>query len=179
MTKNSSIKSAGGGLRIFAFLLDVLVILLIGAVVFAISMAIYGLTGGIPEFNELQMNLLGLTIIIPAILYCILTENSSRHATFGKRKMKIRVENNSGKQPTTSQIITRNIIKFLPWQLAHMAIFHAMALNWELDYLTLIFFILAGYILPIIWLSFVIFRKDQRGIHDLIAKTIVLKGEIK
>jgi uncharacterized RDD family membrane protein YckC len=157
--------------RFLALILDFIVIVCYGAVLFGVSMLVYNtVLGGIPSFNEFQMNLVSLTLIVPVVLYSIITESSGKHATLGKRKMKIKVASTSG-QVRLRQIVVRNIIKFLPWQLAHMAIFHGFALQWELSPFWSALLIIST-LLPVLWILF-LFRKDRRGLHDLIAGTVV------
>lgn len=157
--------------RFLALILDFIVIVCYGAVLFGVSMLVYdAVLGGIPNFNELQMNLLSLTLIVPVVLYSIVMESSGTHATLGKRKMKIKVASTSG-SVRARQIVVRNIIKFLPWQLAHMAVFHGFALQWELDPFWSALLIITT-VLPVLWIG-LLFRKDRRGLHDLIAKTVV------
>lgn len=74
------------------------------------------------------------------------------------------------------KIMVRNIIKFLPWQLAHMAIFHCFTIKWEFTPVWTVVMIIVN-VLPFIWIGF-LFRKDYRGIHDLLAKTVVVISDI-
>lgn len=61
-----------------------------------------------------------LLLTLPVLLYFILFEAFGRKATLGKRMMGLQVIG------SLRQIILRNVIKFLPWELAHMAIWHGM-----------------------------------------------------
>ena len=159
--------------RFGAFILDFILIVCYGAALFGISMFVYNMVlDGIPNFNELQMNLVSFILIVPVVLYSIMMESGRRHATLGKRKMKIKVASNTSGSVRFRQIAVRNIIKYLPWQLAHMTIFHGFALQWELTPLWSALLIAAA-VLPVFWIGF-LFRKDHRGLHDLIAKTIVV-----
>ena len=160
--------------RFMALLIDFLVIILYGIVLFAVTMFVYFVfLGGIPIFNELGMNLISLTMIVPVFLCSIVAEASKNHATIGKRKMKIRVASVNHEPVQLWQIIIRNVIKYLPWQCAHMLIFRGFAFDWELPLLWLILLIIAD-VLPFIWIATIVFGKDHRGIHDLLAKTVVV-----
>lgn len=162
--------------RFAALLFEYLTILGYMAVLFAINMFIYlVILGGIPPFGELGMNLISLTLIVPVVVYAILTEAGKRHATWGKRRMKLRVASAGARALRPWQIIVRNLIKFLPWQLAHMAIFHGFTLQWEFTPLWTAVMIAVD-VLPFVWIGF-LFRKDHRGIHDLIAKTVVVESD--
>ncbi len=160
--------------RFLALFFDYLTILLYMIILFGISMFVYFvILDSIPMFNELWMNLVSLTLIVPVVLFSIITESSKKHATLGKIKMKLMVASVESDTVKLWQIIVRNIIKFLPWQIAHMAIFHCFTLQWEFTPLWTAVMIIVD-ILPFIWIGF-LFRKDHRGIHDLIAKTVVVE----
>lgn len=161
--------------RFSALFFEYLTILCYMVILFGVSMLIYFvILNGIPNFNELGMNLLSLTLIIPVVLYSIIMESSKKHATLGKMKIKLMVASTKSNKVKLWQVVIRNIIKFLPWQLAHMAIFHSFTLHWEFAPLWTAIMIIVD-ILPFVWIGF-LFRKDHRGIHDLIAKTVVVKS---
>jgi uncharacterized RDD family membrane protein YckC len=160
--------------RLSALLFEYFTILGFMAVLFGISMFVYFVVlDGIPLFGELGLNLLGLALVVPVVLFSIITEASKAHATWGKRKMKLMVVSKKTDTVCLWQIVVRNIIKFTPWQLAHMAIFHSAILQWEFTAgWTAI--MIAVDVLPFIWVLS-LFRKDHRGIHDLIAGTVVVE----
>ncbi|MBC1374399.1 RDD family protein [Listeria sp. FSL L7-1699] len=163
--------------RFLALFFDYLTILCYMLFLFGTSMFIYLIIlDGIPIFNELGMNLISLTLIVPVVLFSIITESSKAHATLGKMKTRLRVSSTKSETVKLWQIIVRNIVKFLPWQLAHMTIFHSFILKWEFTPLWTVIMIVVD-ILPIVWIGF-LFRKDHRGIHDLIAKTVVTESDI-
>jgi hypothetical protein len=64
------------------------------------------------------------------------------------------------------QIVGRNIIKFVPWQFAHMVVMHGFAADWQIGVSDNILLWLSD-ILPIIWLLFVLVPKQHRGLHDM------------
>ena len=162
--------------RFAALLFEYLTILGYMAILFAINMFVYlVILGGIPLFGELGMNLISLTLIVPVVLFAILTEAGKRHATWGKRRMRLRVASVDAGEVKPWRIIVRNLIKFLPWQLAHMAVFHCFTLQWEFTPLWTAVMIIVD-VLPFVWIGF-LFRKDHRGIHDLIAKTVVVESD--
>lgn len=159
--------------RFLALFFEYLTILCYMVVLFGISMFFYFVVlDGIPKFSELEMNLISLALLGPVILYSIIMEWGKNHATLGKMKMKLVVETTRLKPIKLWQIVIRNIIKFLPWQLAHIVIFHSFTLEGEFTPFWSIIMIIVN-ILPFVWIGF-LFRKDHRGIHDLIAKTVVV-----
>lgn len=163
--------------RFLSLFFEYLTILCYMAVLLGISMFLYFvMLDGVPMFSELGMNLISLTLIVPVVLFSIITESNRKHATLGKLKMGLRVASTKSDTVKLWQIIVRNIVKFLPWQLAHMAIFHCFTLQWEFTAAWTVVMILVE-VLPFVWIGF-LFRKDHRGIHDLIARTVVIESDI-
>lgn len=161
--------------RFASLAIDFLVIILWGLIVLAVSLLIYFvILGFAPDFSELGMNLVSLILILPAILYFVITEAGEKHATFGKRKMKLYVTTIDTKLHLW-QIIVRNLIKFLPWQAAHMMIFHGIVSKWEFSPALIVLMGIA-YMLPCVYIALICFKKDHRGLHDLIARTIVVES---
>lgn len=166
----------GAGLkrRFGALLFDYLMIVAWGFLLLAIGMFLYFVVlDGVPTFGELGMNLISLTMILPVLLCSIIMEAGVKHATFGKQKMKTKVAAINSNTIKLWQVAVRNVIKFLPWQLAHMTIFRGFALNWELPPMGMLMLVIAD-MLPMVWIAVIVFRKDHRGIHDFIAKTVVI-----
>jgi hypothetical protein len=58
--------------------------------------------------------------VLPAWLYLSLSELTAAQATWGKRRLGLRVVRRDGHPPEARRILTRNAIKLLPWQLAHL-----------------------------------------------------------
>jgi uncharacterized RDD family membrane protein YckC len=138
--------------------------------------AVFGFYGGldsIPSFQEWQLQLLTLTILIPFILYCILTEAGRWQGTLGKHLMKFHVVAKNGGKASVWQIILRNIIKFVPWQFAHTVVTHGFAVDWQTGLLDNIL-LWAADIIPVIWLLFVLIQKQHRGLHDMVGQTCVV-----
>jgi uncharacterized RDD family membrane protein YckC len=162
--------------RIFSLFIDFLIIVAYALCLAGVTMLFFFLflKGSVPSLNELQGNLVSfLTLLLPVYLYFVITESKYRHATIGKRKAKIMVASISGPLHL-GQIMVRNFFKLLPWQMAHMAMFNVLANN---SVPTPFFYgcIVFVYGFPLIDIAFVLFRKDRRSLHDLIARTIVVE----
>lgn len=67
----------------------------------------------------------GLTVV-PVVAYFALCESSASGATFGKRRMGIRVLRADGEPLSAGRALLRAIFKFVPWQVAHTGIFHTV-----------------------------------------------------
>lgn len=64
-----------------------------------------------------------LTAVLPVILYFAVQESSSAQATWGKRKVGLKVVNRHGERLSKRQAFVRAVVKFLPWQIAHTSLF--------------------------------------------------------
>ena len=163
--------------RFYSMMVDYLVNVGYSLFLLFVSLIIYFLffNGKIPELNELQGNLVSfLTLLFPVFLYLSISENGKKHSTIRKRKAGF-VGSIKGAL-TLKQIVLRNIMKFFPWQVAHMAMFHVIGNNSKPTTLfyTCLFFV---YIFPIVSIGCMIYRKDRRALHDLIAGTFVMTNK--
>lgn len=115
--------------RIAAFALDYLLItgyLTILAIVSSI-LAFGPLKDQVQGFvsdPERMDGLAFVTAILPVILYFTVLESSKSRATWGKRRMGLRVVHVSGRRLSRGRALVRSVVKFLPWQLAHTCLFH-------------------------------------------------------
>ncbi len=65
-----------------------------------------------------------LTAVLPVILYFTLQESAPAQATWGKRRLGLRVVGVGGGRLSRERAFARSLAKFLPWQLAHTSLFH-------------------------------------------------------
>ncbi|MEW4467888.1 RDD family protein [Parasphingorhabdus sp. JC815] len=166
--------------RVWALLLDLLIIFLLSILIGAICLffAYLFLTGssGADMFNlDGQLGLFGIIWIISNFVlqngYFIYFEMGDRAATWGKRALGIRVASRDGGRLTAEAIIARNILRtielFIPLQLlqtgaeilAEASITQGTAVIWVL-----------------IFALFPLFNKDRLRCGDLIAGTWVIQN---
>ena len=159
--------------RVMEFLFDYLFILAYLVFLFIVSMLIYIIFfNGVPEFTEIQSQwLVFLTSILPiTLLFTYL--DYVKNGSFGKVKAGLELVY---QKKTVQASLIRNVIKFLPWQLGHMATIHGFYS--EFDVLSIILSNLAT-LLAVLLLAMTLFRKDKRHLGDLLAHTQVqLKEE--
>ncbi|GLQ19883.1 RDD family protein [Algimonas porphyrae] len=112
--------------RIAAYLVDYIVILLwLGLIFSAAMLGLIGIndpdvwTGADRWIAQAQAFLM---VTLPVYLYFTISESRGRKATPGKRLLGLTVDG------TPLQIMQRNLVKFLPWEVAHTAIWHGMPL---------------------------------------------------
>lgn len=158
--------------RILAWIIDWVLIILYACLLFGTMMILASL--GIVKLEELhpvQGQLIGfLTLTLPVVLYFILFEIGRSHATPGKRAMKIEV---IGTPLTTGQIILRNVIKFLPWELAHAGILWINYINSPETPLWIWFLLIGPQVVVIVYFMTMVATKGSRSLYDLLAKTRV------
>jgi uncharacterized RDD family membrane protein YckC len=158
--------------RILAFVIDLVVIVLYALVLFAIMM-ILSQTGIVTlgTVHPLTGQLIGFcTLTLPVILYFIVFEAGQRHATLGKRILKIEV---TGDEITAGQIILRNIIKFLPWEFAHAGVLWINYIKTPETPLWLWVLLIAPQIVVIVYVMSAVATKGSRSLYDMISGTRV------
>lgn len=110
--------------------------------------------------------------------YLCLGEASSRQATWGKRIMRLRVvDAKEGGRPSPIRIAVRTIVKLIPREIAHFAVWNFVAISayGRSEFpLWLMVTAIAANLLPFVYIAFVAFQKDRRGPHDLFAGTRVV-----
>jgi len=171
MTQDS-LNYAGLRPRIQAFALDYLIIAayllcLLGLVrALGISPSWVGSSG--------RGQLVGfLSVTLPVTLYFAITEASHKHASWGKQKLSLRVTDLAGLGVGWPRSMARTVLKFVPWELAHTAI-------WRLRFATgnaTTWSIMLGLVWMLIFAnltSLLVSRKCQT-LYDWLASTIVVR----
>lgn len=161
-------------LRFKALLYDYIIILFYLLILLGVSIGLYFLIfGTIPEFNHLESQLIAfLTTVLPITIFFTITESKYPYASYGKRKAGLVIKYQSN--PITGSII-RNILKFLPWQIAHYAVIKGLYQGFNIPLVIVTYIISIS--LPIIYIIMVIFNKDGRHLPDIISRSIVIKKE--
>ncbi len=158
--------------RLLALFIDYLFLLLGLAVLALFFTGFYALVlGGVPEFTMLQTQLLTtFTTVLPAIVIFAWFESRPPFASPGKRLRKLCVRYRG--QPWPAALI-RNTVKFLPWQLGHMATIYALYVGYEAA-LTLVFNV-ASMGLALLLVIQVFATKSGRHLGDLLAGAVVVQ----
>ncbi|MCD7034416.1 RDD family protein [Metabacillus sp. GX 13764] len=158
--------------RFLAALIDYGVIVLYIVFLAGVSLLFYRFNG-MPAFNRLQQELVSFgTLLLPVTCYFVFMEGSSRSGSIGKNIFRLYLCCKSRDRCSYFQLIIRNIVKLLPWQLAHSFIFSGMGRGWEMGAADWIM-IAAVYVIPLISVLLVCLRRDRRSLHDLAANTRV------
>ncbi len=152
-------------MRLRELFIDYICILIYLIILFGITMGIYLVVlKGIPEFNELQSQLVALlTSVIPIVLIFSFWDYSK--GSIGKRKAGLELYYVN---KTFGASLVRNIIKFLPWQLGHIGTIRGIYTNFDT---VAIIFTICSMVLAIVLLVMGLVRRDKRHLGDLIAGT--------
>ena len=173
---------AGLRLRVAAFAFDYLVIVGYIVVLTAIAFGVVMVSGprppaATPFANPVFSDLLTfVTLVLPVILYFTLQESSPRQATWGKRKVGLRVATATGASLSKGQAFVRSLVKFLPWQLAHTSIYHIP--GWPSAMTQPTPWVTAGLVL--VWvlvganLASLLLTKTHRTLYDWLAGAFVV-----
>ncbi|CDQ41594.1 MULTISPECIES: RDD family protein [Virgibacillus] len=161
-------------IRIYAFLLDYLVILIygifvLGTISFVFRSYISHLFSSSPVTAELTGFLL---ITLPASLYFIVCECSKWQGTLGKRKMGIRVVDSFGQRIGIGRSAFRTAIKFLPWEVAHFGIWRLM-LPTDFSEITILMVLNAVNLVILLYLIIPLTNKKRKNVYDWFAGTEV------
>ena len=117
-----------------------------------------------------------VTVVLPVILYFALQEGSARQATWGKRRLGLRVTGLDGGQLSLGRALVRSGAKFLPWQIAHTCLFHIP--GWPLAPAAPPAWVLAGFglvwLLVITYLALLGFSRSHRTPYDRLAGSQVI-----
>ena len=146
--------------RIKELVIDWLVICIYLIMLAIISVSFYMIVfKGIPKTTELQSQLIAtITSVIPIIII---------FSSIGKQKVGLKLY---FKKREFKYSVIRNIIKFLPWQIGHMATIHGIYT--EFDTLSIVLQIIALTLLVTMFLMGIL-RKDKRHLGDILVGTQV------
>ncbi|SFE17059.1 RDD family protein [Lentibacillus persicus] len=166
--------------RIFAFLLDYLIIaaygiFVVGSISFLFPTYITPLFFRSPAIAEVT----GFVMItLPVSLYFILCESSKWQGTWGKVKLGIRVVNKAGDRIEISRSVFRTAFKFLPWEAAHFAIWRLILPN-DFPDVAVFVTLIASNMAILIYLISPLTHKSRRNVYDWAAGTKVVRPETK
>jgi uncharacterized RDD family membrane protein YckC len=167
--------------RIGAFLLDYLIIAayLVLLVIISVGLGFGPLRSVLramfadptsSEFSAFHL------LVLPIMLFFALCECSSWQATWGKRKMGLRVIDTHGARLSLPRSLARSFLKFVPWELTHACLWRIQ--GWPLAPTTPSPIITAGLVL--VWIlvganlvSMLVSKKHQ-ALYDWIAGTAVI-----
>jgi uncharacterized RDD family membrane protein YckC len=117
-----------------------------------------------------------MTVTLPVVLYFALSESSSRQATWGKSRMRLKVVTLSGGRIGFWRSLARALLKFAPWELAHTLI-------WEVRFTTGLDPAMINIGLALVYaliglnLASLALSKKKQTLYDLLAGTYVIGSD--
>ncbi|MGP4068667.1 RDD family protein [Halobacillus sp. B29] len=164
--------------RLYAFLLDYLIIVLYGVlVVGGISFILRSTITPLFSHSPVTAQWTGfLLITLPVSLYFVIAEQSIWQGTVGKRMMGVRVVDQAGKRIGIGRSILRTTIKFLPWEAAHFVVWNLM-LPSGFSEMTLYVILSAVYITVFLYLILPLTNPKRRSVYDWGAGTVVINTQ--
>lgn len=173
MSKRERSGNAPASVRLLAFLWDYALIAGYLLVLVGLSYAARPLMTSWFDNGPERAELAGfLLLTLPVYLYFALMEGLVSHATWGKRRLGIRLTDSDGRPIGLGRSLLRNALKFLPWELAHFTIWH-MAL--PSGYSDGLIYTLLGtvYGLAILYGISLFLNRQRRTVYDLVSGTVV------
>lgn len=168
--------AAGVWLRLKAFLLDYIWILMYLGFVLLLSMVllpgIQGLFTGPFAIAQLTGFLL---VTLPVSLYFAIGDSKRFAGTFGKQKMGIQVTVVSGDPIGFFRSLWRVALKFLPWELSHFLVYRLIYLGDGAVPMQLIIIGGAVYALMFAYVLSAFFSKEKRSVYDVLSGTRVIQ----
>ena len=153
--------------RIKELCIDWLVISAYLPCLFAVSMACYFMMlSGIPTFSELHSQLIA-TFASVLVVVALFTYLDFKGGSIGKRTAGLEIY---FAHRSFSRSLVRNGIKFLPWQIGHMAVIHGVYT--EFDTMSIVLSLISCILLVIMFLMGTM-RRDRRHLGDMLAGTQV------
>ncbi|MFH0853321.1 MAG: RDD family protein [bacterium] len=164
--------------RILAFIIDYLVIALYAGILFLLvysAIKLFNLNTNVSSVIGQLIGMISLTL--PVVLYFVIMENKSKQGTIGKNIKKIKVTDVNNQTASLKYIIIRNIIKFMPWEIAHLGIHWTIYFSNEgIEQPVWIWLVLViPQVTVVIYLLSIVIDKNNRGIYDRISHTKVIE----
>lgn len=163
--------------RIKAMALDWVLILLLAGMLAGATLTFLRLIPGYQWLfaTPLRQDLMSfLLLILPVIVYFGLQESGIYQATWGKRRLDLRVVRTDGAPLSRGRALARSALKFLPWQLGHTAVFQTIAAQPAFPPFLIVVYTLC-YGLVIVYLLFI--WRNGRAPYDLLTDSVVIVDE--
>ncbi|NNU17308.1 RDD family protein [Parvularcula sp. ZS-1/3] len=111
--------------RLTAYAVDSMLIMLLVAALLFINLVLLGASFADGTGSEpWRAHLIGfLSLTLPVVLYFAGTE-AAFGATLGKKLLGLEVSTTEGTKPGAGAAFLRNVVKFLPWEINHMAMWY-------------------------------------------------------
>lgn len=172
--------------RILAFALDYLVIaaylILLTALTWAAAHTFAGPALAALFANPLSGQLtIVATVTLPVVLYFALLESSPWQATWGKRRVGLRVVSVDGDRLSRGRALARSLVKFIPWELAHTCLWRVP--GWPLASQEPPWPVYVGFglmwLLVIVYLAGLFLGEKRQALYDRLAGARVVAVQVQ
>jgi uncharacterized RDD family membrane protein YckC len=143
-----------------------------GAALMRFSPAISNALFGGPVVGQITGFLL---ITLPVTLYFALSDASAFQATWGKRRMRLKVVDCGGRPLRRTRSVGRTALKFVPWELAHTCIWQVSFAADQSDSVYMIGFSVVWLLVGVNVLSLLV-SPTKQTIYDRLAGTLVQRA---
>ncbi len=170
---------AGLGRRALAFALDYLLIAAYLGVLVGLGVAVQQFAPGVAGAlfgHPLTGELTGLVLItLPVALYFAGLEAAAGQATWGKRRLGLRVQRADGTRLTFARSLGRTALKFVPWELAHACIWQIsfaadQSSPWFAAGFALVWLLVGANVLSLL------LRPTRQTLYDGLTSTVVVRA---
>ena len=165
--------------RLIAFFIDYFLIILYAIFLWVAGSLVFKLFHiSTDTINPARTQIIGFfTLTLPVFAYFFLSENSSKRGTFGKRKLKLYIDDSHSKW--NNGILLRNIFKFLPWEIAHTGV------HWVMYYSNnttqtpqwVWMALIIPQVIIIFYLTSIFYYKGEGSVYDMMAGTRIKPDE--
>ena len=156
--------------RFTALLIDYLLLVIYAGVLYLFSPIVSPLF----QKSAWEAEFFGLLLLVaPVFLYFFLFEASYLNATPGKLLFRLKVIKIDGSNFTYTDSFIRSLVKFIPWELAHFAIWQLVYPNSNFSSTAEMLLIMTN-VLAILYISVPFFNIKGRALHDYVAHTLLV-----
>lgn len=128
------------------------------------------------ELDKVSVVYNAISFIILVIYYVIIPIFTKR--TLGKQIMRIKIEHVKGKKLNILNTFTRSIIDIgLLYSL--ITVYLVQIVDYKTYFFTLIIFGIIQFLLVIISIFMILYRRDKRGLQDILSRSNVIINEVK
>lgn len=164
--------------RLLAFWLDYLFIAGYAMLLFVASYSLQRIIGEF-LFSPFQGQLVGFfTLTLPVFLYFFVGENRVQHATPGKRICRIKIMAGNETPPGSGAVFLRNLLKLLPWEVAHTGV------HWLMHYsrrhqdppLWVFVLLVVPQLVVLVYMLSILLSGGRSSLYDRVARTAVAQA---
>jgi uncharacterized RDD family membrane protein YckC len=164
--------------RVLAFAVDYILIAAYLVVLVAAGVATQALAPAVARAafgNPFAGELTGFALItLPVTLFFALSESSAQQATWGKRKLHLRVQRLDGQRLSRARGLGRAALKFVPWELAHACLWQVTFAGPRPSPLIGVGFALVWVLVGANLVSLLVNRKHQT-LYDWLSDSVVVR----